>query len=354
MGKLSIDRLSKSFGDTVAVNNISFEVNQGELVTIVGPSGCGKTTLLRMIAGFSEPTNGRITLDDRVLFDNNKRKEVIKPEFRDMGMVFQSYAIWSHMNVFDNVAYPLKIRKVNKNEIRDKVKAILAVMRLEEFKHRMSSELSGGQQQRVALARSLIMNPRLLLLDEPLSNLDAALRDEMRGEIKEIQRKMGITIINVTHDQIEALTMSDRIVLMKDGDIVQYDTPENMYNHPENTFVAKFIGMSNILEAKIVKKDVETRKMTVEVVKGHFIDLPLIKGANDSGYIAIRPNNFEVSQDEGLPVTVKQRLYMGNMVECRVEFENTKKVRFYSERMMKFEVGQVVNLKIKKAIWLNE
>ena len=202
MGKLVIKELTKQFGDVTAVNHVSLTVEDGEMLTVVGPSGCGKTTILRMVAGFIEPTHGRITLDDAVLSDRAAGLRDMTPENRDIGMVFQSYAVWPHMNVFDNVAYPLKLRKIDKEAIRKKVLGTLKLVHLEGYENRMAFELSGGQQQRVALARALIMKPKLLLLDEPLSNLDAALREEMRSEIKEIQRTMGITIINVTHDQI--------------------------------------------------------------------------------------------------------------------------------------------------------
>ena len=249
MGKLDISNIEKHFGRVRAVNDVSFTIDNGELLTVVGPSGCGKTTILRMVAGFILPDRGKITLNGRVLVDTESKQPPLMPEERDVGMVFQSYAVWPHMNVYDNVAYPLKIRKMNKAEIREKVLATLKTVHLDGYEDRLSHELSGGQQQRVALARSLIMKPDLLLLDEPLSNLDAALREEMRGEIKEIQKTLGITIINVTHDQIEAMTMSDKVAVMNQGDLVQFDSPHNLYEYPSNTFVAKFIGSANIIPA---------------------------------------------------------------------------------------------------------
>ena len=206
---------------------------------MLGPSGCGKTTMLRLIAGFDRPTSGEIWIGGTPV---STEEEFVPPEKRGLGMVFQSYAVWPHMNVFKNVAYPLKLRKVPKDEIREKVQQMLAVVNMEELEERMPDELSGGQQQRVALARALIAEPEVLLLDEPLSNLDAKLRESMRREIKELQKRLGISIIYVTHDQSEALTMSDRVVVLNDGVIQQSGTPKEIFNSPANSFVDEFVG----------------------------------------------------------------------------------------------------------------
>ena len=220
MSVITIDHVTKQFGDTVVLKEFTDEFKEGEFITLLGPSGCGKTTMLRMIAGFEKPSSGEIRIDGDLV---SSRDVLVPPEERGIGMVFQSYAVWPHMNVFDNVAYPLKIRKRPKEEIREKVERILEIVHLSRFAQRMPSELSGGQQQRVALGRALVAEPRVLLLDEPLSNLDAVLRERMRFEIKEIQKKLGINVVYVTHDQSEAMTMSDRVFVINSGIIQQVD-----------------------------------------------------------------------------------------------------------------------------------
>jgi ABC-type Fe3+/spermidine/putrescine transport system ATPase subunit len=228
MGTLVIENLVKKFSTVTAVNNVSLRVEDGELLTVVGPSGCGKTTLLRMVAGFITSTDGRILLDDKILVDNKTLRHDVTPEERDIGMVFQSYAVWPHMDVFGNVAYPLKIHKVDKKIIEEKVMATLKVVHLEGYEKRMAYELSGGQQQRVALARALVMQPKLLLLDEPLSNLDAALREEIARRDQGNPAQAGHHIINVTHDQVEAMTMSDKVASCA-RKLVQFASPKELY-----------------------------------------------------------------------------------------------------------------------------
>jgi len=234
----------------------SFALAEGELFTLLGPSGCGKTTTLRSIAGLERPARGRITLADRVLYDADAGVNV--PMYRrDIGMVFQSYAIWPHMNVFENAAYPLRVSRghgLGAAQIRDKVRAVLALVGLEEFINRPSTQLSGGQQQRLALARALTREPALLLLDEPLSNLDAQLREQMRAELKRLQRETGVTAIYVTHDQSEALAISDRIAVMDKGLIMQIGPPREIYERPTSEFVANFIGTTNLLRG-ILRSD---------------------------------------------------------------------------------------------------
>ncbi len=245
MSVITIDHVTKQFGDTVVLKEFTDEFKEGEFITLLGPSGCGKTTMLRMIAGFEKPSSGEIRIDGDLV---SSRDVLVPPEERGIGMVFQSYAVWPHMNVFDNVAYPLKIRKRPKEEIREKVERILEIVHLSRFAQRMPSELSGGQQQRVALGRALVAEPRVLLLDEPLSNLDAVLRERMRFEIKEIQKKLGINVVYVTHDQSEAMTMSDRVFVINSGIIQQVDSPVNIYRKPKNQFVADFVGKVNFLK----------------------------------------------------------------------------------------------------------
>lgn len=223
-----------------AVQDFNLEVKNGEFVSFLGPSGCGKTTTLRMIAGLEENTHGKIFFDNDIVSDPTD-KTFLLPEKRNVGMVFQSYAVWPHMNVFENVAYPLKFKKMSKEKIREEVMKILAVVELDGLELRKSHELSGGQQQRVALARGLVMKPRILLLDEPLSNLDAKLREKMRKDIRFIQQEFKLTMVYVTHDQKEAFQMSDKIVVMNKGQIQQVGTPEEIQNSPANTFVSEFI-----------------------------------------------------------------------------------------------------------------
>lgn len=241
MSYLQFEKVGKLFGtSTWAVRDFTFEINKGEFVSFLGPSGCGKTTTLRMLAGLERNTHGRISIEGIVLSDA-AAGIFIPPEKRRIGMVFQSYAVWPHMNVFDNVAYPLKVAKTPAGEIKKRVTEILSIVEMDGLHERMPNQLSGGQQQRVALARGLVMEPRVLLLDEPLSNLDAKLREKMRGDIRAIQKRLGLTVVYVTHDQIEANTMSDRMVIMKDGSIVQTGTPQEVKAHPINEFVADFI-----------------------------------------------------------------------------------------------------------------
>ena len=238
---ISIENVIKRFGKDTIINGLSLDVRPGEFFTLLGPSGCGKTTLLRMIIGFNSIEGGEIKIDGKVI--NN-----IPTNKRNMGMVFQNYAIFPHMSVRDNVAFGLKNRKVPQDQIESQVDEILKVVKIDHLKKRMPSKLSGGQQQRVALARAIVIHPEVLLMDEPLSNLDAKLRVEMRNAIKRIQQQVGITFIYVTHDQEEALTMSDTIVVMDKGCIQQIGTPEDIYNEPKNAFVADFIGDSNIVD----------------------------------------------------------------------------------------------------------
>lgn len=243
MSLVKLEKVGKNYstsGSSFAVEDFNLVIQDGEFVSFLGPSGCGKTTTLRMIAGLEKNTHGKIFLGDDLVSDP-QNKFFLPPEKRHIGMVFQSYAVWPHMNVFDNVAYPLKIQKKSKAEIDERVFKMLAVVEMEGLEKRMPNQLSGGQQQRVALARGLVMEPKVLLLDEPLSNLDAKLREKMRKDIRDIQQKLKLTVVYVTHDQVEANTMSDRIVIMKSGKIVQVGTPKDIKSKPTNDFVRDFI-----------------------------------------------------------------------------------------------------------------
>lgn len=241
MSHLRFENVGKLYGkDAWAVKDFNLEVNNGEFVSFLGPSGCGKTTTLRMIAGLEENTHGKIYFDDEIVSDPES-KTFLLPEKRNVGMVFQTYAVWPHMNVFENVAYPLKFKKMTKEKINDEVMKILKIVELDGLELRKSHELSGGQQQRVALARGLVMRPRILLLDEPLSNLDAKLREKMRKDIRAIQQEFKLTMVYVTHDQREAFQMSDKIVIMNKGLIQQVGTPVEIQQNPKNDFVSDFI-----------------------------------------------------------------------------------------------------------------
>jgi iron(III) transport system ATP-binding protein len=250
MSQVIIENVNRKFGNVTAVHSINLTVNAGEFVTLLGPSGCGKTTTLRMVAGLEQNTGGRITIGDTVVSDADKGL-FLAPDRRRLGMVFQSYAIWPHMTVFDNVAYPLRIRRRPAAEIRDRVGKALEMVEMAQYAERPSPALSGGQQQRVAIARALVFEPKVLLLDEPLSNLDAKLRMQMGDEFRTLQQRLGITCLYVTHDQEEAMALSDRIVVMQGGNILQIGTPEQIYQTPHSQAVASFLGTPNMLECAV-------------------------------------------------------------------------------------------------------
>jgi iron(III) transport system ATP-binding protein len=309
----------KRFGKVTAVGDFNLQVADGEFVSLLGPSGCGKTTTLRMVAGFERTTEGKITIGENVV-NNHEDGTFVPPEKRDIGMVFQSYAVWPHMTVFQNVEYPLKIQKVDKAERADKVQKILDMVHLGEYGERYPNQLSGGQQQRVALARALVANPSLLLLDEPLSNLDAKLRESMRFEISALQKRLGITVIYVTHDQSEAMTMSDRIVVMSAGVVQQIGKPYDIYTKPANKMVADFIGLVNFLPG---------------VVKGDraFLEGTEVSFANDKNLtgnvtIAVRPENIKLSKTGGIVQGImKHRFYLGDSVDYRVQVGDKHVIR---------------------------
>ena len=264
--KLVLENIEKQFGGVQAVRGIHLEIPEGTLVSFLGPSGCGKTTSLRMVAGLEAPTRGRILVDGRVLSDERR---VVPPERRGMGMVFQSYAVWPHMTVFDNVAFGLKLRRWTGAAIRKKGESVLDLVSMTEYAARYPTQLSGGQQQRVALARALATEPAILLLDEPLSNLDALLREKMRFEIRSLQQRLGITTIYVTHSQEEALVLSDIVATMHEGKLVEMGPPEELYRRPRTRFVATFIGLANIWEGKPIGRGTEGQ--IVELVGGQRI-----------------------------------------------------------------------------------
>jgi iron(III) transport system ATP-binding protein len=262
--RISVTDLTKRFGPVSVVNRVTLTVEEGELFTLLGPSGCGKTTLLRLIAGFNAPDEGEIRFDDR-------RVNEVPPHERGIGMVFQNYALWPHMTVFDNVGYGLKLRKVPGTEIEQRVHAVLEKVKLGGLDKRYPGQLSGGQQQRVALARALVLNPRILLLDEPLSNLDAKIRIQVRAEIRKLQKELGITTMYVTHDQEEALTLSDRIAVFNQGKVLQVGPPKELYERPANRFVADFIGINNLIDGTVQEINAAQHRLRTATVLGDVI-----------------------------------------------------------------------------------
>lgn len=305
---ININEVVKKYGNTVVVNSLSLDIQPGEFFTLLGPSGCGKTTLLRMIIGFNSIEGGTISVDGKVIND-------ISPDKRNMGMVFQNYAIFPHMSVKDNVAFGLRMRKVPEKEIEERVDKILKIVKIDHLKDRMPTALSGGQQQRVALARAIVIRPQVLLMDEPLSNLDAKLRIEMRNAIKQIQRKVDITTVYVTHDQEEALAVSDRIAVMNGGVICQIGKPADIYKRPKNVFVSTFIGLSNLLEGNIVKKDGKTNISFVEN-KNFIVPMDNLADTVKDGediIISVRPEEFtmEIGTKEGIHGTINSSVFLG-------------------------------------------
>ena len=308
MASLTISHVTKAFGDNIVIREFDQVIGDGEFITLLGPSGCGKSTMLRIIAGFERPTSGEVKIDDTLVSGG---KTFVPPEKRGIGMVFQSYAIWPHMNVFDNVAYPLTIQRASREQIRSDVARVLELTHLSQYAQRLPNQLSGGQQQRVALARALVATPKLLVLDEPLSNLDAKLRESMRFEIKEIQKRMGNTVVYVTHDQTEAMAMSDRIIVMNGGVVQQCGGPEEIYNAPANQFVADFLG-----KVDFFKGEAGDGRIVFPAMGGQSIpyDGPR-KGRVD---VAVRPENLYFSDDGPFAGVLENQYYLGDTVDCRV------------------------------------
>ncbi len=320
MSELRLDNIVMKYGKVAALNGLSLRIRDGELVTLLGPSGCGKTTTLRSVSGFLKPESGEIYIGDRRITD-------IPPEKRGIGLVFQNYALWPHMTVFQNLAFGLEMRKVPTEEIKKRVKSVLGVVQLEGFEERFPRQLSGGQQQRVALARAVVLEPDILLLDEPLSNLDALLREQMRFEIAQIHKRLGITTLYVTHDQTEAMVISDRIVILSNGKIMQDAPPADIYLKPANKFVAGFMGTTSFLDGTVVS--VEGERVHIETagglkLRGHGRGL----APGNKASAAVRPETLEIvgpsAGGENLFTAQVERSYFtGEIVDYQLRVGNT-------------------------------
>ena len=329
--------------DFVAVNHINLEIKDGEMVTLLGPSGCGKTTTLRMVSGFEYPTSGSVMIGGR---DVAK----IPPNKRGISMVFQSYALFPHLNVWENVAYGLDVAKVPKDELIRRTESVMEMMQLTGMERRFPNQLSGGQQQRVALARAVVIEPSVLLFDEPLSNLDAKLRESMRDDLRALQQRLGITSLYVTHDQSEAMAISDRVVIMKDGNIVQQGSPDEIYEQPVNRFVANFIGKANFIEG--VFKGMDGSSAVVEI-GGHNFKVPnpgAMAGVEPEKpcCLTVRPESIVLTKDTGpLSGTVQRATYYGTKIEYEVNLNGQPIiVEVYNPQLSeRFETGQPVTMK---------
>ena len=315
---VKFEKVDKSYdGEVLVVEDLNVDIPKGEFLTMLGPSGSGKTTTLMMLAGFETPTSGEIYLDGEAISS-------IPPYKRGIGMVFQNYALFPHMTVNENLSFPLEVRKINKSEIKDKVEKALSMVELQDFGNRMPMQLSGGQQQRVALARALVFEPRLVLMDEPLGALDKKLREQMQYEIKHIHANIGITVVYVTHDQNEALTMSNRIAVFNDGKIQQISTPDVLYEKPECSFVAQFIGENNQLKGKV--KSINGNTCVIKTDKGEEIkSLKVNVGAvGDGSTVSLRPERVEINSSDtnfenSFNGTVRELIYLGDHIRTRVE-----------------------------------
>ena len=346
---VELNQITKAFDTTIAVNNVSLTIERGELFFLLGPSGCGKSTLLRVIAGFYRPETGILHFDDEVM--NN-----VPPHQRNTGMVFQNYALWPHMTVAENVDYGLILRKLNKSTRKEKIDSVLEMVQMEEYRDRPVNTLSGGQQQRIALARALVIEPSVLLLDEPLSNLDAALRQSLRNEIKEIQKRTNITTIYVTHDQIEAISMADRMAIMKDGVFVQVGTPREIYQFPVDPFVASFVGETNFISGNI--QEITNEKATIQtpigVLQTESVYHSFTQGQKVS--CSIRPEMIHLNGNastNSLTAKVDTVTYLGRVEEYELKIGDDLKLKalIYDPGTETKQPGDTVNVSMSpKAI----
>ncbi|HYM69416.1 MAG TPA: ABC transporter ATP-binding protein [bacterium] len=342
MAQITLDHLTKRFGDAAAVQDLTLELGSGELVALLGPSGCGKTTTLRMIAGFETPTEGRVRLGDLDVTD-------APPEKRNCGMVFQNYALFPHLTVEQNVAFGLEMRGVGRTEVRRRAGEILDKVGLRGLSGRYPRQLSGGQQQRTALARALVINPSVLLLDEPLANLDAKLREEMRFFIRSLQQEFHITTLYVTHDQAEALVLADRVAVLMNGVLQQYDSPERVYQRPRSAAVAGFIGLTNLIPGRV--RACAGDRVVLDTAGGHVSslgDASLREGAD--ALLSIRPEHLELGRPDSSPEdgrnrmrgTIRERTFLGALIDFRVDVGRDLVLRVQGRVSASERVGDAV------------
>ena len=353
MTGITIKGLSKSFGTRAesfaAVADLDLDIKPNQFVTLLGPSGCGKTTTLRLIAGYIVPDAGTIHVNNWLA---SSPGAVVPPDARGMGMVFQNYAVWPHKTVFENVVFGLKLRKIPAAEARAKVKEALALVNLTGLEARYPNELSGGQQQRVALARSLVVEPEILLLDEPLSNLDAKLRERMRTELKQLQRRTGITFVYVTHDQAEALALSDQIAVIHGGRLQQYGTPHEVYARPANRLVADFMGLVNLIPGKVLEIRAGVGKVEVGGALWLEVALPTGVSLGDSVEVAIRPENIRLSKPANGASThgkIGEHTFLGNISEYYATLASGQTLRVQTHPQQVFAIGEPVTIEIDAA-----
>lgn len=359
---LRLEHVWKTFpgAPTAAVQDLSLDVREGEIFTLLGPSGCGKTTTLRIVAGLETPDEATVYFKDRPVVVTSRRV-FVPPNKRNVGMVFQSYAIWPHMTVAENVAYPLKLRKVSRGEIRERVTRALELVGLQGLERRPAPMLSGGQQQRVALARALVYEPSVLLLDEPFSNLDSKLREHMRIEVKLLQARLGITVLFVTHDQLEALSLSDRIGVMEAGRLLQVGSPRELYERPASSFVRDFLGKTLLLKGTV--RDATGSDLTVALDGGEDCLVSglcagtFVPARGSSVWVAVRPEDAEVSSSAGkgdLMGQIEASLFAGDRTELQVSVPGQSSILVYGSRRDAYEPGQPVGLRIRSesaTIW---
>ena len=348
MSYIRLNNITKRFGDVIAVDNLNLSIEKGECFSMLGPSGCGKTTTLRMVAGFEDIDEGEIWVGDRLL-SSHKSNFYLPPEKRDFGMVFQAFAVWPHLTVYENVAFPLRLRKLTSHEIKQRTDEALKHTNLFSVADQGPMDLSGGGKQRVALARALALNPDVMLLDEPLSSLDPHLREEMRFEIKELQNKFGFSILYVTHDQSEAMALSDRIMIMRHGVVEQIDTPINIYTKPANKFIFSFIGLSNFLELE--KKDQQVCVMgDNQVLNMTDIDPHLFLQIN-TATLASRPAEIMFADEGHVRGVVKRRTYLGEMIDYSVVVGSQELRIQKSARSVGPQVGEQCALHFARPYW---
>lgn len=342
---LQLNHITKVFDTTYAVNDISLTIESGELFFLLGPSGCGKSTLLRVIAGFYRPDSGQLMFDDNDMIN-------VPPHQRNTGMVFQNYALWPHMTVAENIEYGLQLRKLDKQERNEKIESVLDMVQMTEYRDRPVNTLSGGQQQRIALARALVIEPSVLLLDEPLSNLDAALRQNLRDEIKQIHNRTKITTIYVTHDQIEAISMADRIAIMKDGVFIQVGTPREIYQYPADPFVASFVGETNFISGNI--KEIVDGRASIETEVGllHTDNIHHAFSPGQEVSCSIRPESIQFNGHTELnqfSATVGSITYLGKTEEYELRIADTLKLKaiVHNPGTGTITPGESVNISVK-------